>query len=145
MNAKVLLGSGLALLLLLSSCRLLEDMEAPMVPEEEDVNYESAIVCAFQPMPQFPGGQERMWQFLRSNLKWPEELRENCISGIVVAKMVIEKNGTISSIEIARGLVPALDAETIRVIKKMPKWIPATLEGEPIRSEFLLPIKWTIE
>lgn len=141
MDAKVLLGSGLALLLLLSSCRLLEDME--------DSGQPSSFICAtdvyMQNMPQFPGGYKQMWQFLANNLIWPPELENSCISGLVVARLSIEKNGAISSIEIAKSLVPALDAETIRVIKKMPKWIPGEVDGKPVRSEFLLPVKWTIE
>jgi len=150
MDAKILLSSSLALLLLSSSCQLLEDMEAPTVPVEEEkpCQFPSSI-CAtaayMECMPKFPGGQEQMWQFLADNLEWPAEFGDVCVIGKVVARVTIEKNGAISSVEIARGLVPALDNETIRVIKKMPKWIPGEVDGEPVRSEFLLPVKWTIE
>lgn len=149
MNAKVLLGNSLVLLLLLSSCQLLKDMEDPMVPDDvEDSGQLPSLICAtatyMESMPKFPGGQEQMWQFLADNLEWPAEFGDVCVIGKVVARVTVEKNGEISSVQIAKSLTPCLDVETIRVIKKMPKWIPGTVDGEPARCEFLLPIKWTI-
>lgn len=150
MDAKILLSSSLALLLLSSSCQLLEDMEAPAVPVEEEKPCQfPSFICAtaayMERMPKFPGGQEQMWQFLADNLMWPPEFGDVCVIGMVVTRVTVEKNGEISSVQIAKGLTPSLDAETIRVIKKMQKWIPGTVDGEPVRCEFLLPVKWTIE
>lgn len=86
-----------------------------------------------------------MWQFLADNLMWPPEFGDVCVIGMVVARVTVEKNGEISSVQIAKGLIPSLDAETIRGIKKMPKWIPGEVDGKPVCSEFFLPVKWIIE
>ena len=87
---------------------------------------------------EYPGGMPELKKFLAENTDWPFGVRE--FAGVVLVEFVIEKDGTISDIEIIRSLHPLADAEVIRVIKSMPKWIPAQNDGEPCRSFYTIPI-----
>ncbi len=147
-----LLGvSSLVLLLVLSSCELLEDMESPISPQPcEEASEESILICAmpeyFNHVPRYPGGQEQMLQFIADHVEWPKGLENSCVEGIVVVKIMIEKTGKVSSAEIAKSLHPACDAMGIQVVQKMPNWIPGTTkEGIPVAIEMNLPIRFRLE
>jgi len=92
--------------------------------------------------PVFPGGMEALKAFIRDNLKYPELAREEGIEGRCYVRFVIEKNGGISDVTMKKPLrdCPECDKEAIKMIKKMPNWIPAKVNGEPVRCEYILPI-----
>ena len=96
-------------------------------------------------MPDFPGGMSELLNFLNNNLRYPEEAKEGGIQGRVTASMIIEKDGSISNIEIVRGVDPSLDAEAIRVLKLMPKWTPATQKGEIVRVKYTVPVTFKLK
>lgn len=143
--------SSLVLLLVLSSCELLEDMESPISPEPyEEASEESILICAmaeyFNHVPRYPGGQEQMLQFIADHVEWPKGLENSCVEGIVVVKIIIEKTGKVSSVEIAKSLHPAYDAMSIQVVQQMPNWLPGTTkEGTPVAMEMNLPIRFRLE
>ena len=95
-------------------------------------------------MPEFPGGQEAMMQFLRQEVKYPKEAEEKGLQGRVVVRYIIEKDGSISEVEIAKSVNEYLDAEAIRVVNAMPKWIPGKQKGENVRVKFTLPITFRL-
>ena len=80
-------------------------------------------------MPQFPKGNEAMLHFIKANIRYPESDRKAGIKGKVVLSCVIEKDGTVSNIEVVKKLSPLCDKEAIRVLKYMPKWIPGKQGG----------------
>ena len=94
---------------------------------------------------EFIGGNEEMIKFLSENVKYPEDVllaneKGANIHGRVYVKFVVEKDGSISDVEVVRSLHPSLDAESVRVVKLMSgKWTPATERGKPVRSMFTLP------
>ncbi len=90
--------------------------------------------------PVFPGGQKALMEFLKSNLVYPKAARDSSIQGRVIIKFTVEKDGSITDVEVVRGVHPALDEEAVRVVSMMPKWQPAMRKGDPIRSKFSLPI-----
>ena len=90
--------------------------------------------------PVFPGGQKALMEFLKSNLVYPKAAQDSSIQGRVIVRFTVEKDGSITDVEVARGIYPALDEEAVRVVSMMPKWQPAMRKGEPIRSKFTLPI-----
>lgn len=142
--------SSLALLLVLSSCELLEDMEAPVSPElsESDCQLPS-FICAtaeyVKNMPKYPGGESQMFKFMADNLEWPEMMKSACIEGTVVVSFTIDHTGKLCSPKIARSLHPEFDAASIQLVQKMPKWIPGTHEGIPVCMEMNLPIRFRLE
>lgn len=95
-------------------------------------------------MPEFPGGQEALMQFLRQEVKYPKEAEEKGLQGRVVVRYIIEKDGSISEVEIAKSVNEYLDAEAIRVVNAMPKWIPGKQKGEPVRVKYTLPITFRL-
>lgn len=95
-------------------------------------------------MPEFPGGQEAMMQFLRQEVKYPKEAEEKGLQGRVVVRYIIEKDGSISEVEIAKSVNEYLDAEAIRVVNAMPKWKPGKQKGENVRVKYTLPISFRL-
>ncbi|NVO18518.1 MAG: energy transducer TonB [Bacteroidetes bacterium] len=91
-------------------------------------------------MPAFPGGETKMLQFLRENIRYPEQARENSISGTVYVSFVVGKNGNISDIKILRGIGGGCDEEAYRVVKSMPAWIPGKQNGKAVPTQFNMPI-----
>ena len=95
-------------------------------------------------MPEFPGGQEALMQFLRQEIKYPKEAEEKGLQGRVVVRYIIEKDGSISEVEIAKSVNEYLDAEAVRVVNAMPKWKPGKQKGEPVRVKFTIPITFRL-
>ena len=97
-------------------------------------------------MPSFPGGETEMNKFILDNIQYPEKERLAGISGTCYITFVVEKNGCLSDIKILRGIPngAGCDAEALRVVAKMPKWSPVKLNGQEVRVQFTLPIKFTL-
>lgn len=95
-------------------------------------------------MPEFPGGQEALMQFLRQEVKYPKEAEEKGLQGRVVVRYIIEKDGSISEVEIVKSVNEYLDAEAIRVVNAMPKWKPGKQKGENVRVKYTLPISFRL-
>lgn len=95
-------------------------------------------------MPEFPGGMAECMKFLSKNMKYPKEAQDNGIQGKVVLQFVINCDGSITNIEIVKGVCHPLDKEAIRIIKKMPKWKPGTVNGKPVRVRYTIPIMFRL-
>lgn len=99
----------------------------------------------WQTPPKYPGGGDSLLYFLAKTIKYPEAARENNIQGIVIASFVVERKGTISDIQIVESVSPEIDKETIRVLKKMPRWEPGRINGIPIRVRYTVPVRFRLE
>ncbi len=93
-------------------------------------------------MPSFPGGQSALQEFVKSNLRYPEEAKRNHEHGRVIVTFVVDKDGTITDPRISRGLTPYFDSEALRVVSIMPKWTPGKFNGELKRVSFSIPIRF---
>jgi TonB family protein len=90
-----------------------------------------------------PGGLDGWSQFLGENLKYPAEAVENGISGTVIATFIVKKDGSISDLEILRGIGGGCDEELIRVLNKSPKWTPGKLKsGEVVNTKIRMPVRF---
>ena len=96
-------------------------------------------------MPEFPGGAGKMMDYLSNNIKYPEEAKEKGISGRVFLSFVIEKDGSVSDVKVARGIGKVCDDEAVRVVKAMPKWKPGLMKGKPVRVSYMLPIFFKLD
>jgi TonB family protein len=96
-------------------------------------------------LPEFKGGMKALQKFLQQNLKYPDEV--GCVRGKVYIQFIVEKNGKVTHPVILKSLSERCDAEALRVVKLMPRWIPARdFRGQKIiKSKFILPIKFEIE
>jgi len=107
---------------------------------------DKTIYSVVEEMPQYADGDVALLQFLRDNIKYPEEAEEKGLQGKVVVKLRIEKNGTVSKYEVAQSVTSSLDAEALRVVKLLPgKWKPAKNKGKVVRCYFSLPITFGLK
>lgn len=109
-----------------------DDMEADSVYSIPEVS------------PMFPGGQNAMRSFFAKNIITPEG-DGTTVKGKVFVRFMVKKNGELAKIYLVKGLNEACNKEAIRVVKKMPSWIPATQEGNVVSSWHTLPIYFEIE
>jgi TonB family protein len=101
------------------------------------------LVTLFAPA-EFPGGVDSLLKFINTHLRYPEGALEKGIGGLVVARIIIEKDGSIGEMEIDQGIGYGCDQEVLRVIRLMPKWKPALLsENETTRVAWRIPIRFT--
>lgn len=91
-------------------------------------------------LPSFPGGIDEMNKFIRNNLRYPVTAQEAGIQGQILVSFIVKSTGEISNISIIEKVNPALDKEAVRVIKSMPKWIPAKLNGKEVDASYAIPI-----
>ena len=95
-------------------------------------------------MPEFPTGQQGLGDFIRNNLSYPRAALDAKKEGIVIASFIVEKDGSISTIEIVRGLGYGCDEEVIRLIKMMPNWKPGKKDGKAVRVKLNIPVQFKL-
>ena len=95
-------------------------------------------------MPQFPGGEKALMEYIAKNLTYPQEARDKGVEGRVFIGMVIEKDGSVSNVRVLRGIGGGCDEEAMRVIKSMPKWKPGMMKGEPVPVSYQIPINFKL-
>lgn len=95
-------------------------------------------------MPEFPGGMPAMIEFLQTNLNYPKDAKKQKVGGRVLVMFVVETDGSMSNVRVAKKIFPSLDAEALRVVKAMPKWNPGKEKGKPVRVNFTLPIVFSL-
>ena len=96
-------------------------------------------------MPEFPGGEAKMMQFLSNNLNYPSAAREAGQEGRVIVKFVVNEDGTITGVQIVRGFGYGSEEEAKRVVSKMPNWTPGKQNGKAVKVEFSLPIRFKLD
>lgn len=94
--------------------------------------------------PQFPGGMGKLMEYLASNIKYPQEAKENKIEGKVYLSFIVEPDGSISNVKVLKGIGYGCDKEAARVLKQMPKWSPGKDKGEAVRVKFNIPIRFKL-
>jgi len=94
--------------------------------------------------PMYPGGMQGIFDDLSKNMSYPQSASSLGIEGTVVLQFVVVEDGTIKEIEILKGVDPELDAEAIRVLKKLRTWVPGYFNGKPVRTFYILPITFHI-
>ncbi|MBQ7420632.1 MAG: energy transducer TonB [Prevotella sp.] len=114
--------------------------EAPK--EEVKHEVENKVFDIAEQMPSFKGNVN---QWLSQNLTYPAVAAENGIEGRVIVNFVVEKDGSISNVQVVRSVDPALDREAVSVVKRMPKWNPGMNNGQPARVKFTLPVTFKLQ
>ena len=96
-------------------------------------------------MPQFPGGQAEMMQFISKNMKYPTIAQENGTQGRVTCQFVVGADGRVRDVNVLRGVDPYLDKEAVRVIMSMPKWIPGKQNGKAVSVKYTIPVVFRLQ
>lgn len=94
--------------------------------------------------PSYPGGEAAMMKYLQKNLKYPMVAKENGVKGTVYVQFVVEKDGKVDDIVIARSVDKSLDAEAKRVVAAMPKWAAGKQAGQAVAVQYVLPVKFDL-
>ncbi len=113
------------------------------VPTEEIVD-EDIIQIAPEVEAEYPGGYDALMRFMAENIKYPNLAKESGISGKVYVSFVVEKDGSIGHVKIAREIGGGCGAEAVRVVKAMPKWSPGKQNGRPVRTSYTIPVNFEL-
>jgi protein TonB len=117
----------------------LDDHKVVMEAEED------IVFTVVEQDPAFPGGIAAMNKWLNDNLRYPTVASEMGISGKVYVQFVVGRDGAVRDIMVARSVDPSLDKEAVRVVGKMPNWIPGRQRGVPVSAKFTIPIVFVLE
>lgn len=96
-------------------------------------------------MPEYPGGMSALLDFLMQNVKYPEDAEKQKIEGRVIATFIVETDGSVSQVEVVKPVFPSLDAEAVRVLSSMPKWVPGKQSGKVVRVKYTVPISFNLK
>lgn len=118
--------------------------KTPQDAEKGEQKYE-VFDDYFEPTPQFPGGDKAYLDYIKKNMRYPEEAKKKGIEGRVLVQCVIEKDGSHNSYKVIKSADSLLNEEAIRIVKGMPKWIPARLWNKPTRIRYTQPITFKLE
>lgn len=121
--------------------------DQPPVKEEAvtEKNEQGQVFTIVEEQPEFSGGVDALMKFLSENLVYPPDAREKGIQGTVFVTFVVEKDGSITDVRVLRGVATSIDEEAMRVIKAMPNWKPGYQRGEPVRTQFNLPLRFVLD
>ncbi|MDE5634850.1 MAG: energy transducer TonB, partial [Muribaculaceae bacterium] len=101
------------------------------------------VFSSVEEMPQFPGGDAALMQFLRDNIKYPESEIENKGRHMVVVQFVIGQDGLVRDAKIIKGDADAFNTEALRVVNSLPQYTPGKLNGKPVSVYYTLPIAFS--
>ena len=113
----------------------------PVKPKEE----ENKVFDVVEQMPSFPGGTAALMAYLQKAIKYPPVAEENGIQGRVICTFVVERDGSVTDVRIAKSVDPSLDKEAQRVVSAMPKWIPGKQNGQSVRVKYTLPVTFRLQ
>ena len=105
---------------------------------EDSIYYEPETPAAF------PGGEEALLKWISEHMKYPDEAVKDTISGRVYCQFVIEKDGSVTNVEVRRGVHPLLNKEAVRTLQSLPKFKPAENKGVKVRSKYSVPVRFKI-
>ncbi len=122
---------------------VIQEYVAPTVVEEEVK--EAEIFTIVESMPEYPGGVEKLAEYLANNIKYPQLARETGTQGKVFVNFVVEPNGDVSNVKVLRGIGGGCDEEAVRVIKNMPNWKPGKQRGKAVRVSYMVPVNFVLK
>ena len=119
-----------------------EEIAAPEPPKPVE---ENKVFDVVEQMPSFPGGMGALMSWLSQNIKYPVIAAENGVQGRVIVQFVVEKDGSITDVKVAKSVDPSLDKEAARVVKSMPHWIPGKQNGSAVRVKYTVPVTFKLQ
>ena len=117
-----------------------QDKRGKTTQTRKDTATDDKVYEVCEQMPIFEGGDAALLKYLGENWKLPDEYKERGIQGRMVVGFIVEKDGSLTNVKVLRAVDIAIDAEVLRVVKGMPKWIPGRHNGQRVRVRYLLPI-----
>lgn len=121
-----------------------EDPDQPEQAEVVDMYDEPVDIRVVEDLPQFPGGAAEFMKWLTKNLKYPTTAQNQRVQGRVVAEFIINKDGSVSDLQLVEHLNLACDNEVLRVLRMMPKWEPGVMNAKPCRTKVCIPVVFNL-
>ena len=127
-----------------SQSALAQQPEAVRMDTIEKAAEDVEIFGMMEEMPCFPGGEAKLAEYIAKNLNYPQEAIEKGIEGRVFVGFVIDVDGSVTDVEVKRGIGYGCDEEAVRVIKSLPKWKPGKILGELQRVSYMIPVTFKL-
>jgi len=108
-------------------------------------NSEEKVYEVVEVMPEFPGGSAALMKFMQENIKYPAESAKRKEQGRVIVGFVVEKDGSLGTIQILKGVTPLLNKAAIDMVKKMPKWEAGNQDGKKVRVKYQVPVTFRLK
>lgn len=122
-----------------------ELMQAAQETEEVKLaKVEGEIFNVVEEAPEFPGGIQKMYEYIGQNLKYPEAAQQDNVQGKVFVKFVVTKDGDIGDIKTLKGIGHGCEEEVARILAGMPTWKPAEQDGEKVNVYFIMPVAFRL-
>jgi protein TonB len=115
--------------------------ENPVVGDPD----ENKVFLTVEEMPEFPGGDQKLLEYVQKNIKYPPVARENGIQGVVYVSFVVDREGKVKDAKILRGIGGGCDQEALRVIQGLPSWKPGKQNGRPVQVQYNMPVRFTLK
>ena len=123
-----------------------EVVEPPPTQDEvKEVPEEGKIFSFVEEPPAFPGGEDKLMEYLGKNIKYPTIAKENNIQGRVYVTFVVDKDGKVKDAKVLRGIGGGCDEEALRVVKNMPEWKPGRQNGRSVLVQYNLPVVFNLK
>jgi protein TonB len=124
---------------------MMEDMSVDLPSGGgEETESEDEIFVAVEDQPKFPGGKSELFRYLRNTINYPRSAKEAGIEGTVIVNFVVNKDGSITDVQVQRGVTEKLNQEAKRVVRDMPDWNPGKQRGKPVRVRYRVPIRFSL-
>lgn len=120
-------------------------IEDKITEAPENIISANGVYISAEKMPEFKGGYDSLQKFITTNLKYPKSAIQKGDSRVVYVKFIVEKDGKITNASVVKSQYPKLDAEALRLVKIMPEWISGSINSEPVRVWYFLPIKFKVD
>ena len=122
-------------------CNGQADLQQKDTIQKKDVPY-----ITEENMPEYPGGQAAMYNFINTHIHYPKRSRKKGIQGKIYVSFTVEIDGSLSDIKVVKGVSNGeeLSDEAIRVLKLMPNWKPGSMEGKAVKVKFTIPFNFSL-
>ncbi|MDN3203456.1 energy transducer TonB [Algoriphagus sediminis] len=115
-----------------------------LAPQDVQAQSNETVYEEVDQMPEYPGGMQGLVDFMVQNLKYPKEAKEAGVQGTVMITFHVEKDGSVSNAQIAKGIASSCDNEALRIVNQMENWTPGKKDGKDVITKLTLPVKFAL-
>nr|WKN35533.1 energy transducer TonB [Tunicatimonas sp. TK19036] len=122
-----------------------DPVEEYVVADEPEEEEKDEIMIFAEEQPSFPGGLQAFYEYIGKELEYPKQAIRQRVEGKVFVQFVVNKDGSLTDIKVAKGIRAGCDEEAIRVLKAVPNWNPGKQRGKPVRVQMMIPITFRLQ
>ena len=111
----------------------------------KDTTTDDKVYEGCEQMPTYEGGDAALLKYITDSVKYPELAKKHGVQGRLVIGFIVEKDGSLTDVKVLRPVDIDLDAEVLRVIKGMPKWIPGCQDEQLVRVRYNVPVSFRLK